>query len=35
MEREVVLPRVDMNMATGKMGRWLCEGERVREGSCC
>ena len=33
MAREVVLPRVDMNMATGKMGRWfVAEGERVREG---
>jgi len=33
MAREVVLPRVDMDMATGKMGRWfVAEGERVREG---
>jgi pyruvate dehydrogenase E2 component (dihydrolipoamide acetyltransferase) len=33
MAKEVVLPRVDMDMATGKMGRWLvAEGERVREG---
>ncbi|MGD0641882.1 MAG: acetoin dehydrogenase dihydrolipoyllysine-residue acetyltransferase subunit [Roseiarcus sp.] len=33
MASEVVLPRVDMDMATGKMGRWLvAEGERVREG---
>ena len=33
MAREVVLPRVDMDMTTGKMGRWfVAEGERVREG---
>ncbi|HYA71934.1 MAG TPA: biotin/lipoyl-containing protein, partial [Roseiarcus sp.] len=33
MAREVILPRVDMDMATGKMGRWfVAEGERVREG---
>ena len=33
MAKEVVLPRVDMDMATGKMGRWfVAEGERVREG---
>ena len=33
MAKEVILPRVDMDMATGKMGRWLvAEGERVREG---
>ncbi len=33
MAREVILPRVDMNMTTGKMGRWfVAEGERVREG---
>jgi pyruvate dehydrogenase E2 component (dihydrolipoamide acetyltransferase) len=33
MASEVILPRVDMDMATGKMGRWfVAEGERVREG---
>ncbi len=33
MAKEVILPRVDMDMTTGKMGRWLvAEGERVREG---
>lgn len=33
MAREIVLPRVDMDMATGKMGRWfVAEGEQVREG---
>ncbi len=33
MAKEVVLPRVDMDMATGKMGRWfVAEGERVSEG---
>ena len=33
MAREVVLPRVDMDMATGRMGRWFVnEGERVSEG---
>jgi pyruvate dehydrogenase E2 component (dihydrolipoamide acetyltransferase) len=33
MAIEVILPRVDMDMATGKLGRWhATEGERVREG---
>jgi pyruvate dehydrogenase E2 component (dihydrolipoamide acetyltransferase) len=33
MAVEVVLPRVALNMATGKLNRWLAaEGERVREG---
>jgi pimeloyl-ACP methyl ester carboxylesterase len=33
MAIEVILPRVDMDMATGKLGRWYAaEGERVREG---
>jgi pyruvate dehydrogenase E2 component (dihydrolipoamide acetyltransferase) len=33
MAIEVILPRVDMDMATGKLGRWhAAEGERVREG---
>ena len=33
MAIEVILPRVDMDMATGKLERWhAAEGERVREG---
>jgi len=33
MAVEVILPRVDMDMATGKMGRWfVAEGERVAKG---
>ena len=33
MASEVILPRVDMDMASGKFARWLVgEGERVREG---
>src|SRR5579872_6698157 len=33
MAVEIVMPRVDMDMATGRMGRWhAAEGERVEKG---
>jgi len=33
MAVEIVMPRVDMDMATGRMGRWhVAEGERVEQG---
>src|SRR5579862_1527935 len=34
MAVEIVMPRVDMDMATGRMGRWhAAEGERVEKGA--